>query len=98
MPVNLDRAFTAIGLGTPIYIAIATYTFFRWLDRKASAQAKRVISQWLKSELFRNVDLSAAIIGAFDRIYTKPLWQVRAFGRSAAISSVIYFAYLGLAI
>jgi hypothetical protein len=40
--------FEAFGLGTPFILAAATYGFFWWLDRNASAQATRAISAWLK--------------------------------------------------
>jgi hypothetical protein len=58
----------AIGLGTPFYFAGATYGFFLWLDRSASAPANRAISGWLKNEQYRQVDVRLAIVAAFDSL------------------------------
>src|SRR6516162_6245555 len=41
--------FAAVGLGSPFYFAAATYGFFHWLDRNASAPATRAISAWVRS-------------------------------------------------
>ena len=62
--------FEAIGLGTPFYFATATYGFFFWLDRNASARATRAISAWLKGQSNRQIDIKSAVISGFDRIYT----------------------------
>ena len=87
--------FDLLGLGVPFYLAVATYTMFSWLDNNASDEATKVISSWLHGRSHNKPDLGNLIIKAFDRVYTSPLLSLRAFGRSAIISTalwiVIYF-------
>jgi len=80
--------FAAIGLGTPFYFAAATYSLFFWLDRNASGPANRAISGWLKGQPRTRIDVSTAIVAAFDRIYSYPLLRTRAFLRSATVSII----------
>jgi hypothetical protein len=84
----------AIGLGTPFYLASATYGFFHWLDRNASLQANRAISAWLSGRPYSVIDVRGPIVAAFDRLYTSPLFRWRALGRSAAISTLAVFIYV----
>jgi hypothetical protein len=91
--------FGAIGLGTPFYFAAATYGFFFWLDRNASAQANRAISGWLKGQPHTRIHVSSAIIAAFDRVYTWPLLRKRAFIRSVTFSTfawIVWTTYIGV--
>jgi hypothetical protein len=80
----------AIGLGTPFIFATATYGLFYWLDRNASAQANRAISTLLKGEPYRRLDSRMAILATFDRLYTSPLFRIRAFIRSAILSTISF--------
>jgi hypothetical protein len=82
-----------LGLGTPFIFAAATYGLFHWLDRNASAQATRAISAWLRGQPHQEIQVRLAIIAAFDRLYTAPLLRIRAFLRSAALSSIAFIAY-----
>jgi hypothetical protein len=82
-----------LGLGTPFIFAAATYGLFHWLDRNASAQATRAISAWLRGRPHQEIQVRLAIIAAFDRLYTAPLLRIRAFLRSAALSSIAFIAY-----
>ena len=82
--------FDLLGLGVPFYLGAATYAVFSWLDSNASDEATKVISSWLHGRSQNKPDLGNLIINAFDRIYTSPLLSFRAFGRSAAISSIIW--------
>ena len=79
--------FDLLGLGVPFYLAAATYAVFAWLDNNASDEATKVISSWLHGRSHNKLDLGNLIINAFDRIYTSPLLTLRAFRRSAAIST-----------
>jgi hypothetical protein len=82
--------FDLLGLGVPFYLGAATYGVFAWLDSNASDEATKVISSWLHGRSKNKPDLGNLIINAFDRIYTSPLLSLRAFRRSAAMSSVIW--------
>jgi hypothetical protein len=82
-----------LGLGTPFIFAAAAYGLFHWLDRNASAQATRAISAWLRGQPHQEIQVRLAIIAAFDRLYTAPLLRIRAFLRSAALSSIAFIAY-----
>ena len=83
--------FDLLGLGVPFYLGAATYAVFSWLDSNASDEATQVISSWLHGRSRNKPDLGNLIISAFDRIYTSPLLTFRAFGRSAVISTIIWF-------
>jgi hypothetical protein len=85
--------FQALGLGTPFIFAAATYGFFLWLDRNASAPASKAISSWLKGQSYSGIDVKGAVISAFDRLYSSPLLGLKAFFRSAVISSIVLFAH-----
>jgi hypothetical protein len=89
----LKDVLEAIGLGAPFYLAAATCGFFFWLDRNASAQATRAISEWLKGQPYGRIDVRLAITAAFDRLYTSPLLRLRALLRSAMLSSIIWIVY-----
>ena len=52
--------------------------------------ANRAISNWIKREAYRRIDLNVAVISAFDHLYTSPLLRLRAFWRSAAISTIVF--------
>jgi hypothetical protein len=83
----------AIGLGMPVYFAAATYFFFGWLDRNASAEANRAISGLLKSQRYMRFEAQRAVVDAFDCIYTSRLLSIRGILRSTFISSVIWIGF-----
>src|ERR1700721_553738 len=85
-----DKIFPLLGLGVPFYLAAATYAVFAWLDNNASDEVTQIISSWLHGRSQNKPDLGNLIIQAFDRIYTSPLFSLRAFCRSAAISTVVW--------
>jgi hypothetical protein len=69
-------------LAIPGAYGAAAFGLFHWLDKKASGQAKRAISEWLKPLPYDRAAVRAAVVELFDRIYTSPLLSFRAFGRS----------------
>ena len=89
-----DPLYDTEGPSRPFYLFAATYGCFYWLDRNASPQATRAISAWLKGHLYRRIDVRDAIVAAFDRIYSSPLWRSKAFCRSAILSFAICMAYI----
>jgi hypothetical protein len=93
MRAFVKEALDAMGLGIPLIYAGAVYWLFRWLDRNASAQARRAISAFLRRQPYRGIDIRTAIIAAFDRLYTSPLLRRRAVLRSAKISSIIWVIF-----
>jgi hypothetical protein len=95
----MDELFKLIGLGTPFIYAVATYTFFHWLDANASDQAKAAITRLLEFNQYDNAKVARAILEVFDRVYTRPLFTWHAFSRSAFITTsvaVIFFFESGL--
>jgi hypothetical protein len=84
------KAYEALGLGIPFMFAAATYGFFNWLDKNASVQARRAVSGWFRGEAYAKINLSAAIVAAFDKLYTSPLLRFRTFGRSVMVSIFVY--------
>ena len=93
--VRWRRLVQLIGLKVPFYLGAATYGIFWWLDNNIADEHSQVISSWLHGRSQHKPDLGNLIITIFDRIYTSPLLSLRAFRRSAAISTVswllIYF-------
>jgi len=88
------EALKLLGFSTPLIYASAAYGFFHWLDRKASAQAKRAISRWLVPREYDKAAIQAAILELFDNVYTKPLLARRAFLRSALITICVVLVVL----
>jgi hypothetical protein len=85
--------FEAVGLGIPFYLAVAAYGFFWWLDGSASEEARAAISAWLGGRGYDNADVSAAILGSFERLYSKRLLSVGGFSRSAVWSIVMWCVF-----
>jgi hypothetical protein len=88
----MDKVLATIGLGIPAYLAVASFSFFRWLDRNASAQAKRALAQWLQGRPYKKIDLDQSILRAFDLLYAPPLRSLRTILRSATISSIVWLS------
>ena len=89
MPGWLTEVLKLLGFTTPFVYAAATYGVFHWLDKKASGAAKRALTARLQSQPPDKETLANYALEVFDRIYSKPLWHVRAFCRSALITTVL---------
>jgi hypothetical protein len=74
------------GLGAPFLAAGLIYALFKFLDKKASGAANRVMTAWLKGERYKQLDLKHAIVDGFDHLYGVPLLSIRSFLRSAILS------------
>jgi hypothetical protein len=86
----MSALLQTLGLGMAGSLAGAAYWLFSWLDCHASLEANNAISQWIKGEAYRRIDLGDAVVHAFDRLYTAPLFTAKAFGRSATISTICF--------
>jgi hypothetical protein len=86
--VLLEEAFKLLGAGSAFIYAGAIYGIFRYLDERASEEAKTAISNWLRQD-YDKAAVAAAILEMFDRLYTRPLLGWRAFVRSALYTLVI---------
>jgi hypothetical protein len=91
----LRQGLDLLGLGAPFVYAAMTYSLFLYAEKKASAQAKRAISEWLNKPLlpYDKAAVAAAMLEVFDRIFTRPLWGWRAMLRSALFSIVMMLIY-----
>jgi hypothetical protein len=78
-----------LGFATPFIYVAGTYGFFHYLDKKASAQAKKAISGWFKPLEYDRATVAAAILELFDRLYTRPLLGWRAVLRSAVFTTIV---------
>lgn len=92
--MGLEKAFEALGLAAEFTPAAAIYLVFLWLDRKSSDQAREAISSWTRGEQYRTLELGAPMVALFDRIYSYPLFRLRAFGRSAFVTSLIFIPWI----
>jgi hypothetical protein len=79
-----------LGIVTPFIYAAGTYGFFHYLDKQASAKAKKAISGSLKPLEYDRAAVAVALIEIFDRLYTRPLLGWRAALRSALFTSIAY--------
>ena len=77
-----SKILSLLGLGAPFLYALTVFLAFNFLDKRASAQAKRAISQWLKSAAYNKAHVADATVEIFDRLYTCPLFGWRAFLRA----------------
>lgn len=87
----LDKYF---GLGLVFTLAGLTFGFFVWIDKKASVAAKEAIATWFSPGAIDQKAMASALLEMFDLIYGKPLFSLRAFLRSAAISIGLTFLFL----
>jgi hypothetical protein len=87
MPGSFTEALKLLGFANPFIYAAATFAFFHYLDKKASGQAKKAISGWLKPRGYDKAAIVSALVEMFDSVYTQPLLRPRAFLRSALITT-----------
>lgn len=89
MSTGLAEALKLLGFGTPCVYAAATYSFFHFLDKRASGAAKKALSGWIGSSAYDRTAAADAMVEMFDRLYTRPLLGWRAFIRSSIITLVV---------
>ena len=85
--VELMKLVPSIAI--PATYAVLAFGFFHWLDLKASGQAKKAISDWLRPLPHDRAAVRAAVVELFDRIYSVPLLSLRAFGRSMVFTVLV---------
>ena len=83
---EMDELFKLLGFSTPFIYAAATYALFHWLDANASDEGKAAISRLLDLKDYDSKQVSAAFVEVFDRLYSSPLLDTRAFLRSSVIT------------
>jgi hypothetical protein len=86
---RMDELLKLLGFGSPVAYAAGTYGLFHWLDTNASDEAKVELTHLLQIRDYDRGRVSAAVVAAFDRVYTRPLLSWRAFFRSAIITVFI---------
>jgi hypothetical protein len=64
------------------------------LDKQASGQAKKAISEWIQPKEYDKAAVGDAILELFDRIYTRPLLGWRAAMRSIILTLIISAVFL----
>jgi hypothetical protein len=91
--MGFEQLLDALGLARAYAPAAAIYGVFLWLDRKASQAARAGFAKWTRGEQRDQLDLTSLAVGAFDHLYGYPLLSLRAFGRCALISIVLWFTW-----
>jgi hypothetical protein len=86
---GMDELLKLLGFGSPVAYAAGTYGLFHWLDTNASDEAKVELTHLLQIRDYDRGRVSAAVVAAFDRVYTRPLLTWRAFFRSTVITVLI---------
>jgi len=94
MPSWVFEAFGQLRAAMPVAYAAMTYGIFHYLDKNASASAKKAIKSWIKPLDYDKAAVADAIVDVFDRVYSKPLFHWRAFVRSAAFSLLVISIFL----
>ncbi len=77
-----------LGFAQPFGYAAATFGMFLWLSNRASEPATESLRKYIRS-VPQTTAVANFNLEVFDRIYTKPLFHVRALLRSTIITSVI---------
>lgn len=85
----MNDLLNLLGLGTPLVCAAAVYGIFHFLDKRASTAAKNTLASLFKPVPYDPKVIAAAILEAFDRLYTRPLLSFRAFARSAFLTLLL---------
>jgi hypothetical protein len=75
-----------LGLSTPLLYAGAVYGMFRYLDKRASDEAKKTLASLFTPMPYDPKVVAAAILDVFDRLYAQPLFRPKAFVRSALLT------------
>jgi hypothetical protein len=83
-----------LGYATPLLYAAAAYGLFYRLDENTSDEAKAAVTSTMQSKGIEAKRVVSALLEIFDRIYTNPLWSVRAFRRSTILTIVAGVATL----
>jgi hypothetical protein len=86
----MAQLFKLLGLTAPLAYAAAVYSLFSFLERNASAAARRTVSSWLKGEPYTKEHVSNIAVYVLDRVYTYPLLRWRPIARTAIISTILF--------
>ena len=92
--IGMTEALRQLGFTTPLVYAAAVYGLFHLLDKRASGQAKRAISSWLKPLDYDKAAVATAMVEVFDGLYTQPLLRWRAFLRSLFFTTVVTIVFV----
>src|ERR1700716_3791650 len=89
MPTWLLDLLRYLSALTPFLYGVAVYRFFHYLDGKASGQAKNAVRTWFTPWNVNHIQVSAAIVEFFDKLYGVPLLSWRGFRRSALFTAIV---------
>jgi hypothetical protein len=95
----LDALLNQLGLGAAFVVALPVYSFFKFLDAKASDEANAAIAAWIKGERYESFSIGDAVITGFESLYGEQLFRLRAFFRSAILTTcvvTVYYVYLAI--
>jgi hypothetical protein len=90
---TVSKLLDHLGYATPLLYAAAAYGLFAWLDKEASDEAKNSLAVVMKLKAVSKQGVAAALVEAFDAIYTNPLLRLRAVVRSFLISAFITIVF-----
>jgi hypothetical protein len=81
-------------VGPALAAAALTYGIFAFLDKKASETAKNTITEWIRGEGYRDVELRQSVVNAFDHLYGTNLISLKAFFRSSLLSMLVFYIFM----
>jgi hypothetical protein len=85
----LKKLAEYFGFAAPFGYAVLAYGLFHWLDENASDEAKAALARTMSFKDYKDEQIASALIEAFDRIYTHPLFRWRAFFRSMLFTVLV---------
>jgi hypothetical protein len=85
----MEEALKLLGLGPAFIYGAAVFAFFKFLDAKASPEAKIFITNQFRRHGYNNAQFATAMLELFDRLYSRPLFSIKAFLRSATFSILV---------
>lgn len=88
----MEKLFELLGYATPALYAGIAFSFFTWLDRELSNDAKAAFASLLHDSE-HNAKMAHAILEAFDTVYTIPLFGWRAAMRSVLFTLAVSIVY-----
>src|SRR5438105_2524736 len=89
----VQEVLKALGLSMPFIYAAAVYSFFHFLDKRASGPAKQALSDWLKPQGYNRTAVAAAIVEVFDKLYGRQLLSANSFFRSVLFTVLVTAAF-----
>lgn len=89
----MEQIANTFGVGAAFALAVPFYVLFKFLNEKASDEAKAAIASYIKGDRYKSLSIGDAVASAFEHIYGRRLLHPLAFLRSALLTMFAVFIY-----